>query len=182
MWTYPAYRWPDEATGRAAIAAQGWETGTPPGVDLMVIGTWYPPPPPIGEGEPQPDPVPEPGWWLACAFRDRSPPAEWSAAGVALLDGMPRFGVPTMADYQAAIDGLVQATARSRGYNDGTSCAGYALDPDPMWSAEAVVFIAWRSAIWKAVYAALAAVQGGQAPAPSVEALIASLPAIGWPA
>ena len=182
-WIYPSFCWATEAEGRAAIAAQGWAEGKPPGVDLLIIGTWYLPQEPVAEGEEQPAPVAIPGWWLACAFRDRVPPAEWSAARVVLPAGMPRLGADDLiASYQVAIDALVQATARSRGYTDAATCAGYALDPNPIWQAEGEAFIAWRSGAYQQAFATLAEVHAGIKPAPSVEAFVASLPAMTWPA
>ena len=40
-WTYATYRWPDQAAWIAARALQGWTEGTPPGVDLLVVGQLY---------------------------------------------------------------------------------------------------------------------------------------------
>jgi hypothetical protein len=40
----------------------------------------------------------------------------------------------------------------------------------------------WRDEVWAQCYATLAAVQQGQQAAPTVEGLIASLPALTWPA
>lgn len=96
-------------------------------------------------------------------------------------DPTPPLPAPVLADYQAAIDAHVEAIARARSYNSAASCAGYAASTVPAWAAEAAAFIAWRDAVWIGVYAALAAVQGG-APAPSVDALVAGLPAMVWPA
>lgn len=182
-WIYPAFCWPTETEGRTAIAAQGWADGTPPGVDLLIIGTWYLPQEPVADGEEPPTPIAIPGWWLACAFRDRVPPAEWSAARAVLLGGMPRLGADDLiGSYQAAIDALVQATARARSYTDAATCAGYAMDPNLAWRAEGEAFIAWRSAAYQQAFTTLAQVQGGEIAAPSVEAFVASLPAMVWPA
>lgn len=125
-----------------------------------------------------------PGWHVAAAFRDQAPPAAWEAASITLPEGMPLFGpVPTIGlpDYEAALDAHVEAVAAAKGYKTAASCAGYVSSTIPAWAAEAAAFIAWRDAVWIGVYAALAAVQGG-APAPSVDALVAGLPAMVWPA
>lgn len=103
---------------------------------------------------------------------------DWEAEAVVACDPPPP-GVPA---YQQAIDAHVQATARSRGYNDANSCASYVADPNPAWAAEAAAFIAWRSAVYGAAFTALAAVQAGEMPPPSVEEFVASLPAMVWPA
>lgn len=179
MWTYHAYRWPSEAAWLAAIAAEGWATGTPPGVELLVSGTVRAPAPDDDtSGEPLP------GWHVAAAFRDRAPPAAWAAQEIEPPAEMPVIGrpaQPTLADYQAAVEAHVEATARERSYSGAVSCASYVNDPHPPWAAEAAAFVAWRSAVWLAVYARLAEVQGG-APAPTVAGLVADLPAMVWPA
>lgn len=93
----------------------------------------------------------------------------------------PALPAPSLADYQLAVEAHVEAVAAARGYSSAVSCASYVADPHPPWAAEAAAFVAWRSAVWVEVFDTLAAVQGG-APAPTIEALIAGLPVIGWPA
>lgn len=88
---------------------------------------------------------------------------------------------PTLADYQAAVERHVEATAGIKGYRSAESCAGYAASTVDAWAEEAAAFIAWRDKVWLSVFATLAAVQGG-APAPTVRGLIAALPAMEWPA
>jgi hypothetical protein len=85
--------------------------------------------------------------------------------------------------YRRAVQAHVDATAQARGYDSGVSAASYAGDPNPAWAAEAAAFIAWRSAVWVVVFDMLADVQAGQmAPPSSPDALIATLPAMVWPA
>jgi hypothetical protein len=85
--------------------------------------------------------------------------------------------------YRRAVQAHVDATAQARGYDSGVSAASYAGDPNPAWAAEAAAFIAWRSAVWVVVFDMLADVQAGTAAAPeSPAALIATLPAMVWPA
>jgi hypothetical protein len=88
---------------------------------------------------------------------------------------------PTEADFAAAIQEHIDATAKSRGYADGVALAGYTASTVPAWAAEAVAFVAWRDAVWLAAYAKLAAVQAGQREAPEIEGLIAELPQVKWP-
>lgn len=89
---------------------------------------------------------------------------------------------PQLADYEAAIDGLLDAAARSRGYKSEASILSYAVSANPAWSAEAQAFAAWRDAVWLAAYSLLAAVNAGQTEAPTVSELVESIPAIKWPA
>lgn len=52
-----------------------------------------------------------------------------------------------------------------------------------MWVAEAAAFIAWRDAVWAQVFALRAQAVAGEIPTlPSGAELIASLPAMVWPA
>lgn len=96
-----------------------------------------------------------------------------------------RLGLPpviaTAEDYQRAIQQHVDATAASRGYNDGAAIAGYAASTVPAWAAEASAFIAWRDSVWLYAYQELAKVEGGQRAQPSVAELVGELPAITWP-
>lgn len=88
---------------------------------------------------------------------------------------------PTLADFQAAIDGHVDAVAGARNYSSGTSCASYAASTVPQWQAEAAAFIAWRDAVWAYAYAELDKVENGQRLTPAVADFVDELPAIVWP-
>ena len=89
---------------------------------------------------------------------------------------------PTQADYQSAVDAHVVAVAQARGYKTDVSLASHVTSTLPAWAAEAVAFVAWRDAVWMHVFAQLALVQSGDREQPSVDALVAELPAIAWPA
>lgn len=89
----------------------------------------------------------------------------------------------TEADYGRAIQAHVDSTARARGYLDGTTCASYAGSSITAWDADATAFKAWRDAVWSYAYGELADVQAGtRTPAPSIDEIIAELPAMTWPA
>lgn len=88
---------------------------------------------------------------------------------------------PTLADYEAAIQAHVDATARAKSYADGTSLASYAASTVAAWANEAAAFIAWRDSVWVYVYGELAKVQSGQRAQPSVASFVAELPSISWP-
>lgn len=179
MWTYAVYRFASEAAWLAALAAEGWQHGPPAGVDLLPTGTLYEPP--LDEETPG-DAMP--GWHVAAAFRDRAPPAAWAEQEIEAPAQMPVLGrtaPPTLADYEAAIQAHIDATAGQRGYSSGVSCASYVASTVLAFAAEAAAFIAWRDAVWISVHAQLASVQSG-APAPTVRGLVAALPAMEWPA
>jgi len=90
--------------------------------------------------------------------------------------------LPTIEDYQAAIQSLVDSAAVSRRYDDGNSLAGYVASTIPAWAAEAQVFVAWRDAVWAHAYTELDKVMNGQRPQPGVADFLAELPPIVWPA
>jgi hypothetical protein len=153
-------------------------------VALNPVGTLFAPAAPDAPEEAAPEALP--GYHVIVVV-DRPLPASWAAAALIsppasapLFSGVPN-GVPTIAAYQMTIDAHVQATAQARSYNDGASCAGYVASTVPAWAEEATAFIAWRDAVYVFAFDALAAVQAG-GPPPTVEALIASLPAMEWPA
>lgn len=88
-----------------------------------------------------------------------------------------------MAESRQAVQAHIDATAASRGYNDAATLASYVSSTIAPWAAEASAFVAWRDAVWVAVFDALAVAQDGDTPAPkSAAALIATLPAISTPA
>lgn len=179
-WTYTTCRWPSREVWLAALAAQGWQDGAPPGVDLIVAGTLYGPLP-----DDQTPSEALPGWYVSAAFRaPAAPPDAWADLVIEPPEGMAvhrRPAPPTLADYQAAIEAHVEATARERGYSSAVSCASYVGSTVPAWAAEAAAFVVWRDQIWLEVFQALAAVQQGAAP-PTIAGLIARFPAMEWPA
>ncbi|WP_127110643.1 hypothetical protein [Pararhodobacter zhoushanensis] len=78
----------------------------------------------------------------------------------------------------AAVDARVEAQARALGYNDAAACAGYANSTVGQWAAEAQAFIAWRDAVWLAMYQAQDQLvqEGGTL---SLDAVLADLPVWG---
>lgn len=89
--------------------------------------------------------------------------------------------VPTLADYENAIQGLVDTTATEKMFRDGVTLASYVASTNPQWAAEAQAFVAWRDAVWVYSYAELAKVQAGEREQPSPADFLAELPAIAWP-
>lgn len=89
---------------------------------------------------------------------------------------------PVLSDYQDAIDGLMETVAQARGYKSEASILSYTLSANPTWAAEAQAFATWRDAVWLAAFGLLAAVQSGEAEAPTVSEFLERLPAIKWPA
>lgn len=88
---------------------------------------------------------------------------------------------PTIADYENAIQALVDATPKDKLFRDGVTLASYVNSTDPQWAAEAVAFVAWRDGVWRYAYAELEKVQGGLRPQPSVEDFLSEIVPIDWP-
>ncbi|MBS0427615.1 MAG: hypothetical protein JSR41_10055 [Proteobacteria bacterium] len=96
---------------------------------------------------------------------------------------MPREYVPAAPDaassiaaLTAAVQIVLDAQARSFGYDDIKTAITYRGDPNPKFAAEAEAFFAWRSAVWTQAYQHLALVQAGGAPMPTAEEAIAMMP------
>ena len=89
---------------------------------------------------------------------------------------------PTVDDYRAAIQVMIDGVARARRYDSGNSLASYAASTNPQWRAEAQAFIAWRDSVWAFAYAELDHVQSGQREPPSVAQFLTEITPILWPA
>lgn len=111
--------------------------------------------------------------------RHRQMLAEWAALGNAIEPYVPP--PPTLEDYEQAIQSHIDATARQRTYRSGDACATYVNSTTPQWAAEAQAFVAWRDAVWAYAFAEMDKVQNGERPQPTVEEIVAELPAIDWP-
>lgn len=104
---------------------------------------------------------------------------EWEAEGNIL----PPYQEPpqSMADYENAIQSLVDTTATEKSFRDGVTLASYTASTIPAWAAEAAAFVAWRDHVWAYAYAELAKVQAGQREQPDTGAFIAEIAPIVWP-
>ncbi|WP_321336585.1 hypothetical protein [Breoghania sp.] len=106
----------------------------------------------------------------------------WGGAFVA--DGTLPVGdyvpTPTKADYTAAIQAMIDETARSRNYTDGMSIVTYVNSSVATWAAEAAIFVAWRDGVWSYAYEQLALVQEGTRAQPTVDELLAEIVPIDW--
>ena len=89
---------------------------------------------------------------------------------------------PALEDYKSAIVTMLDATAQERRYDNAVSISTYVSSTNPQWVVEASAFIAWRDAVWAYAYVELEKVMGGLRPQPTVEAFLAELPTLTWPA
>ncbi|MCL2656139.1 MAG: hypothetical protein FWD62_01755 [Betaproteobacteria bacterium] len=86
------------------------------------------------------------------------------------------------AEFAAAVQTHMDSVARSLGYDDIKTAVTYADEPAvPKFQAEGQTLRAWRSRVWDACYAKMDVVMSGADQLPSVEDLIASLPAFEMP-
>jgi hypothetical protein len=84
--------------------------------------------------------------------------------------------------FRIAVQDHVDATARSRQYENGFALAGYVSSTIASWRAEAETFVVWRDQVWLFVFEKMAQVEAGEIDPPeSPEALIGWLPQIEWP-
>lgn len=98
-----------------------------------------------------------------------------------VLEALAPSSITTVADYEDAIQNLVDSTARERQFRDGVTLASYIGSTKPEWAAEAQAFVAWRDNVWSYAYGELANVQAGQRQQPSVEQFLAEIAPIAWP-
>lgn len=87
---------------------------------------------------------------------------------------------PTIADYENAIQEVVDGSARERNFRDGVTLASYIGSTIPRWAAEAATFVAWRDAVWQYTYQQLEQFQLGTREQPSVADFLTELPVIDW--
>jgi len=78
--------------------------------------------------------------------------------------------------YEYEVQKHLDAIAKSYGYDNVMSACSYAAYTNP-YQIEGQSFIAWRGAVWQYAYAQLQLVQTGQRLEPTINELIAELPA-----
>jgi hypothetical protein len=86
-----------------------------------------------------------------------------------------------LAEADRAVQAHVDGVARARQYRDGVHCASYATSTRADWAAEAAAFVHWRDAVWTLANTILAEVLAEVRPVPSIDDVLAELPAIAWP-
>jgi len=92
---------------------------------------------------------------------------------------------PTEAEIISALSAAVQrhldTTARTHNYDGILSLCSYAASTDPVFSAEGQAGVAWRDDCWRTCYQVMGAVKAGARAIPTVDELLALLPAMTWP-
>lgn len=93
--------------------------------------------------------------------------------------------------YEDAIQNYIDQVAKGRGYDNGYTCASYFEDKNARFASDARVFKNWRSDVWVQIndllnnYASQIGSMETVTPSdlqsfPTIETIIASLPAIEW--
>ncbi|MEN5277300.1 hypothetical protein ABE527_10145 [Brucella sp. TWI432] len=103
---------------------------------------------------------------------------------VPVEDGVPVESYPGLgpADvYRLEIQAMIDAKARERQYDNGSTLASYVNSTIKQWSIEAQSFVAWRDAVWLYALSELDKVQKGERDQPTIKKFMAELPAFGWP-
>ena len=92
--------------------------------------------------------------------------------------------IPTEVEIQAQLTAAVQSymdsTAQTRGYDNIHTACSYANSTDHIFAAEGQACLQWRDKVWRKCYDILAEVKAGTREIPTVEELIAELPALEW--
>lgn len=92
--------------------------------------------------------------------------------------------VPTqeelLKEYREAVRLFLDQKAQEKDYDSALSIASYSVSTNVQWKAESEAFVAWRDSVFESLLQTLADVQGGAQP-PTIEALLAGLPALVWP-
>lgn len=83
--------------------------------------------------------------------------------------------LPTVDEYKAAAQNLLDTTAQAHGYDDIVNACGYAAAPNP-FELESKAFVTWRGNVWGTSYTIMAEVQAGTRPQPTLTEFLALLP------
>lgn len=78
------------------------------------------------------------------------------------------------------VQNMLDTFARTRGYDSIISAASYTASAVPQFAAEAARCVALRDQVWAACYAIMGEVKAGTRILPTVEQIIAELPALTW--
>lgn len=83
------------------------------------------------------------------------------------------------ATFELAIQGHLDASAKSRGYDSIATAVSYAEEPAvPKFQNDGKAFRAWRSLVWAYAYQELNKVKAGEREIPALDAFLAELPAL----
>ena len=103
-------------------------------------------------------------------YRDASPEEEAA-----------QRAVPSVPQYVAAVQAMLDAKAQERMYDGILSACTYATSLNPKFQAEGQTCVEWRDAVWARCYELMDDVESGALPQPTIEGLLGMLPQMEWP-
>ncbi|KUE88872.1 hypothetical protein ASL20_09610 [Cupriavidus necator] len=83
--------------------------------------------------------------------------------------------------YLAALQEVMDLTARSHGYDDVKSAMSYMQSSIPKFAAEASAMCEWRDAVWRYGLEEMDLIRSGLKPLPALEEFVSAMPQIVWP-
>lgn len=83
-------------------------------------------------------------------------------------------------ELQEGVQRHLDETVQTRNYDSMLSCCSYATSSVARFALEGQAAVTWRDAVWDACYTILDDCLAGTRPVPTLDALIAELPTIGW--
>lgn len=89
--------------------------------------------------------------------------------------------LPTEDEYTVALQAMLDAEAATRRYDGILSAASYANSTNPRFQAEGQACLAWRDAVWCLSYEIMSDVKAGVIAQPTLDELLAMMPAMAWP-
>ena len=98
-----------------------------------------------------------------------------------LQDPPPPTPGQIIAGFTVAVQQCLDAFAQTRNYDGILSAATYATSTVPKFQVEGQYAVEARDTTWAACYTILEAVQGGERVMPTLDELLAELPALVWP-
>ena len=84
----------------------------------------------------------------------------------------------TVATTEAAVQKYLDDAAKAKGYDGILSACSYAASANLKFGAEGRAFVVWRDAVWAYCYQAMNDVQAARRSVPTIDQLIAELPAL----